>query len=87
MERNILDCNLPSFLDNIEVSDNEISSLPGIEKQKDIRSKRKRSDVLSCSIDHETITDISVNGINWDPSRGDYHTGKWPIEEERFLYL
>lgn len=59
--------------------------LPPLTKEKNSRPKRKRQplDASSSSFD---ITRVLPHAgeTEWDPANGLYHTGKWPVEEERF---
>lgn len=59
--------------------------LPPLPKEKNSRPKRKRQplDPSSSSFD---ITRVLPHAgeTEWDPANGLYHTGKWPVEEERY---
>ena len=50
-------------------------------------SKRKRNSSSKASLAEKFIKDGSNDEeINWDPNNGLPHTGKWPLEEEKFAY-
>ena len=59
--------------------------LPPLAKEKSSRPKRKRQplDASSSSFDISRVLP-HAGETEWDPASGLYHTGKWPIEEERF---
>ena len=59
--------------------------LPPLKKEKSARPKRKRVP-LDTSLSSFDITRVLPNAgeTEWDPANGLYHTGKWPVEEERF---
>jgi len=47
-----------------------------------------RAAQVSERLQHEVMTGACCDeDIHWDPNDGQVHTGKWPIEEERFAYM
>jgi hypothetical protein len=50
-------------------------------------AKRKRNSANRVSLAERLVNDgASDDDIKWDPNDGLPHTGKWPLEEEKFAY-
>ena len=74
-----------SVTENDYINSVLLDLLPPLPKEKSSRPKRKRQplDASSSSFD---ITRVLPHAgeTEWDPASGLYHTGKWPVEEERY---